>query len=98
MKIANKSILTSFMRKHTDTVGSLNRWLELVEHNDISNHNELKSIFPTADYVGNSRYVFNFKGNKCRLVVLVVFINGFMQIRFCGTHKEYDKIRNIENL
>ncbi|MDR1975035.1 MAG: type II toxin-antitoxin system HigB family toxin [Bacteroidales bacterium] len=38
------------------------------------------------------------KGNKYRFLVLVVFISGFMQIRFCGTHAEYDKIENIKNL
>ena len=49
-------------------------------------------------FVGNGRYVFNIKGNTYRLVVLVIFVNGTMQVKFCGTHAEYDKIKNIENL
>lgn len=62
------------------------------------NYNELKALFPSADYVGNSRYVFDLKGNNYRLVVLVIFINSRMQVEFCGTHAEYDKIKNIENI
>lgn len=46
----------------------------------------------SADYVGNSRYVFNIKGNHYRIVTVVVFFAGSMVIRFIGTHAEYDKI------
>jgi mRNA interferase HigB len=98
MKIANKSVLDEFTVKHTDTINAVNKWIEIIENNDFHNHNELKAFFPSSDYVGNSRYVFNIKGNNYRFVVLVIFIHGVMQIRFCGTHAAYDKIKNIENL
>jgi len=98
MRITNKNVLDAFTVKHTDTINAVNKWVEIIGNNDFNNHNELKAIFPTADYVGNSRYVFNIKGNKYRFVVLAVFILGTMQVRFCGTHAEYDKIKNIENL
>lgn len=52
----------------------------------------------TADYLGNERYVFNIKGNRYRFVVLVTFIAGIMQVRFCGTHADYDKIKDIKNI
>lgn len=98
MKIANKTILVEFARKHVDTVNPINKWIDTVESNVFTNHNELKAFFPSADYVGNGRYVFNIKGNRYRVVALVVFVGSFMQVRFCGTHAEYDKIKNIENL
>lgn len=98
MKIANKTILTEFSKKHVDIVKPLNKWIDIVEENVFANHNELKAMFPSADYVGGGRYVFNIKGNRYRLVVLVVFVNDRMQIRFCGTHAEYDKITNIQNI
>ena len=53
---------------------------------------EIKTDFPSVDYVGNQRYVFNIKGNKYRLVVVVKFIMGYVFIRFVGTHNEYDKM------
>lgn len=98
MRILNKEVLDEFMDKHADAINSVNRWIEIVENNDFKNHNDLKRLFPSADYVGNSRYVFNIKGNRYRFLVLIVFVNGIMQIRFCGTHAAYSKIKDIENL
>jgi mRNA interferase HigB len=98
MRITNKIALVKFVRKHTGAENAVNRWVDIVESNDFKGHNELKNIFPAVDYVGNNRYVFNIKGNTYRLVVIIVFVNGTMQVRFCGTHAEYDKIKNIKNL
>ena len=98
MKITSKTILVEFARQHTDTIRPIDKWMDIVENNDFKGHNELKAFFPSTDYVGNGRYVFNIKGNKYRFVVLVVFINGIMDVKFCGTHGEYDKIKDIKNL
>lgn len=98
MKITNKEALEKFTVNHADSLKPVGKWVEIVENTEFKNHNELKNIFPHADYVGNQRYVFNLKGNHYRLVVLVIFFNGVMDIRFCGTHAEYDKIKNIQNI
>jgi len=45
-----------------------------------------------TDYIGNSRYVFNIKGNDYRLVAVVLFSIGMVTVCFIGTHAEYDKI------
>ncbi|MGV3547881.1 MAG: type II toxin-antitoxin system HigB family toxin [Pedobacter sp.] len=42
--------------------------------------------------VGDDRVVINILGNKYRLVVRVVFLYKTIQIKWFGTHKEYDKI------
>jgi mRNA interferase HigB len=36
--------------------------------------------------VGNEKYVFNIRGNNYRLVVIVIFIAGVVNIDFVGTH------------
>ena len=53
---------------------------------------DYEAIFASADYVKNGRYVFNIGGNNFRVVAVVIFIGGMMNIRFVGTHAEYDKI------
>ena len=62
----------------------------------LTNHTDLKEAFPSSDYVGNNRYAFNISGNKYRLITVVVFFDGIMQIRFVGTHDEYSKIKDIK--
>ena len=71
---------------------SLERWYHIVLEAQWRNLGEMKADFPSVDYVGNQRYVFNIRGNKYRLVVVVKFVMGYVFIRFIGTHIEYDKI------
>ena len=70
----------------------LERWYEVVENAEWHTFAEMKADFNSVDSVGNQRYVFNIRGNKYRLVVVVKFTIGHIFIRFVGTHSEYDKI------
>ena len=92
MIIANKELLDDFVQSHAQAANPLNRWVEIVKAAQWKNHAELKATFPSADYVKNGRYVFNIGGNNYRVVTVVIFIGGVMNIRFVGTHPEYDKI------
>ena len=92
MRIQRRKVIDDFSSKHADALRPLQRWLDIVENSIWSNHAELKQDFPTADYVGEGRYVFNIKGNSYRMVVNVLFIDDILTIRFVGTHAEYDKI------
>ena len=92
MRIRNKRLLDKYVTKHANVRSSLQYWIDFVEEVEWKSHNELKMDFPSADYVGKNRYVFNIQGNNYRLVVVVLFIEGYLKIRFIGTHAEYDKI------
>ncbi|RIK13454.1 MAG: hypothetical protein DCC51_16325, partial [Anaerolineae bacterium] len=43
-------------------------------------------------FVGNDRVVFNIKGNRYRLVVVVIYRHHAVYVRFIGTHREYNEI------
>ena len=92
MLIRNKEVLEKCAAKHANARNALQRWINLVEETEWQNHNELKRDFPTVDYVGNARYIFNIQGNNHRLVTVVAFVGGYLNVRFVGTHAEYDKI------
>lgn len=92
MIIANKELLDDFVQSHAQAANSLNKWIETVKTAQWRNNAALKSMFPSADYVKNGRYVFNIGGNNYRVVTVVIFIGGVVNIRFVGTHAEYDKI------
>ena len=92
MHVISRQKLIKFWEKHSDAETPLRIWFKKVEKAKWKNVNELKEEFPSADYIGNNRVVFNIKGNNYRIVVLVYFENQKMFIRFVGTHSEYDKI------
>ncbi len=98
MKILKFSLLRAFGKKHPGAEDALMRWAEFVEKTEWKKHSDLKDAFPSADYVGNDRYVFNISGNKYRIVAVVIFFQGFVHVRFVGTHSEYDKIKNIKTI
>ena len=75
-----------------DSKVALERWYNITEKAEWHNFAEIKEDFPATDSVGNQHYVFNIKGNKYRLIVVVKFIIGRVFIRFVGTHADYDKI------
>ncbi len=95
MEITQRYKLREFVNKHPEVLKSLNNWIERIENAEWKNHNELKADFPSADYITRNRYVFNIKGNNYRIVVVLIFFAGDLNIRFAGTHAEYDKIDAI---
>ena len=92
MNIWDKELLDKCAIKHANIRNTLQYWINIVEEAEWKSHNELKLDFPSADYVGNNRYVFNIQGSNYRLIAVVVFVSGVIKIRFIGTHAEYDKI------
>ena len=98
MNIKGAILIEDFCKKHSDVIEVLSTWVDDVSNAKWTNHNDLKAGYPAADYVGNKRYVFNIKGNRYRLVIVVVFIATIVEIRFIGTHAEYDKIKDLQNI
>jgi mRNA interferase HigB len=90
MQIFGKNLIDKCMLEHADAANALQRWVDIVENARWHSHNDIKATFPSADYVGKGRYVFNIKGNNYRMVAVVVFVGGFLTVRFIGTHSEYD--------
>lgn len=94
MRIVSHKKLREFYETpgREDARVALERWYHIALEAQWRNLGEMRADFPYVDYVGNQRYVFNIKGNKYRLVVVVKFMMGCAFIRFVGTHSEYDMI------
>ncbi len=92
MKIRNRELLNKFVKSHADSLKAMQKFVDIVEDAEWSNLNEIKVDFNSVDYVSNQRYVFDIKGNKYRIIVVIIFIEGLFSIRFVGTHAEYSKI------
>ena len=94
MRIVSHKRLVDFYESegHADSKTALERWYDIAANAEWRNLSDIKVDFPQTDFVGNQHYVFNIKGNRYRLVVVVQFTIGHLFIRFVGTHSEYDKI------
>ena len=92
MRIISKSKLIEYYTKEPKAKTALEEWYEKTKKSEWTCFADIKNTFNSVDAVGNQRYVFNIKGNKYRLIVVVKFTIGHVFIRFVGTHSEYDKI------
>lgn len=92
MVIVSKAILRDYAERNPDVTKAIFNWYNLVREANWKNFSEMKKTFNSVDAVGNDRYVFNLKGNQCRLVVLIIFRVRTVFMLFIGLHKEYDKI------
>jgi mRNA interferase HigB len=78
--------------KHADSTKAMQKFIDIVEEAEWQNLNEMKADFNSVDYVTNERYVFDIRGNKYRIIAVIIFVGGVCSIRFVGTHAEYSKI------
>ena len=95
MRVISKKSLVVFYQNHKDDETALEEWYQKTVDADWENFAQVRQTFNSADYIGNNRVVFNIKGNQYRLVTLVLFKIKMIYIRFIGTHKEYEQIKNI---
>ena len=92
MRIRNRALLAKFVKKHADSVKAMQKFIDIVEEAEWQNLNDIKTDFNSADYVNNERYVFDIRGNKYRIIAVIIFVGSVFSIRFVGTHAEYSKI------
>ena len=72
-------------------------WYHEIINKNFTSFQELKKVYGSASLVGDDRLVFNISGNKYRLVVRIVFEYKVIQIKWFGTHQEYDKV-DVKNV
>lgn len=92
MHIITRTRLTEFGRKHADASQQLRDWVQVVSRKRYGEHLDVRTDFPTADFIGRRKVVFNICGNAYRLVVDMRYDLGRVYIRHVVTHAEYDRL------
>ena len=97
MRIISRKTLREFWEKHPDAQQPLQAWYFDVKHSWWKGPADIKNIYRNASFLADNRVVFNISGNNYRLVVKVNYRFGVVEIRFFGSHREYDAI-NVETV
>lgn len=98
MRVISIKVLRQFWQKYPDAEQHLKIWNKKIKTANYQNANEVKQETPTSDQVVNNRIVFDILRNKYRLIVLFRYDLQKVYVRFIGTHKEYDQIKDIKNI
>ena len=98
LRVIKIKTLKDFWKKHPDAEFGLRDWYTDIESKNWQTPNDVVRFFKNSDTVGNNRIVFNIEHNKYRLIVLFRYKIQLGFVRFIGTHKEYDKINDIQNI
>ncbi|MFN4314012.1 MAG: type II toxin-antitoxin system HigB family toxin [Chitinophagaceae bacterium] len=82
----------TYCQKYPLAATALQVWYHELVKCEFKNFQELKKVYGNASVVAGDRVVFNIMGNKYRLVVRISFEFKAIQIKWFGSHAEYDKI------
>lgn len=92
MRVFYLSRLNDFGKKHADARKSLSTWKDIVQKAKWQNKQDVLNDFPNAKMIKNNRARFEIRHNTYRLIAQIIYDEGYLEIRFVGTHNEYDKI------
>ncbi len=93
MHVISRKRLLDFSADYPDAKAHLLEWERIVAHKRYANTADVKADFPSVDFIGRGKAVFNIAGNKYRLVVEMNFRGrGLALIRHVVTHAEYDRL------
>jgi mRNA interferase HigB len=92
LKIIGLIKLEKFCAKHADARKSLTAWKNVTEFAIWNKKQDVLMDFPKAKMLANNRARFEISHNKYRLIGEIDYSDGICEIRFIGTHNEYEKI------
>jgi len=98
MRIVTFARIKEYIEQHPDADIPLRDWYRKTERCEWRNASDVKQTFNSVDSIGNNRFIFNIKGNDYRLIAIIIFASQKIYIRFIGTHKEYDKIKDCSKI
>ena len=84
--------LNVFAKNHSNARKSIATWVSTTEETTWNSKQDVLRDFPKAKMIANNRARFEIVHNTYRLIVKINYDAQIVQIRFIGTHTEYDRI------
>jgi mRNA interferase HigB len=92
MHLVSVPPLLAFAQIHPPSKQAIQTWCDEVKTAQWTQPADIKTQFASASILKNRRVVFNLKGIDYRLVAAVAYNMGFVDVKFIGTHVEYDAV------
>lgn len=92
MRLIYLEKLNQFAKKHANARKSLATWKFVTEEAAWKNKQDVLRDFPKAKMIENNRARFEIVHNTYRLIAYIDYEDQIVEIRFIGTHTEYDRI------
>ncbi|MDA0895027.1 MAG: type II toxin-antitoxin system HigB family toxin [Proteobacteria bacterium] len=92
MRVIGRSRIERFIDRHATYRKGVATWLAILSCARWRSSHDLISDVPNTRGLGKGRFVFNICGNHVRAIVAVNFSVQVADVRFIGTHAEYDRI------
>ncbi len=92
MLIIGLNLLNDFSKKHADSRKSLQVWHIVTEKAIWKKKQDVLNDFPKAKIIKNNRARFEITHNQYRLISEIDYNDSIIEIRYIGTHSNYDKI------
>src|SRR5262245_26182802 len=90
VKVVGKRLLVEFCDAHADAVAGISAWLREVEAASWRTTHDIRARYPSASFV-QRHVIFNVRGNRYRLDVIVSYSTQVVSIIRVGTHAEYNR-------
>lgn len=90
--IITRRTLNEYRIQYPEAAQALQKWYVDFRRSNFASMNELKAVYGNASVIADNRVVFSIHGNKYRLIVRINVQYKGVQIKWFGTHAEYDKI------
>jgi mRNA interferase HigB len=90
MRVISHKRIREAQERWPQSATALQSWYAKILHNDPISFAHMRSIFPSADFVGKL-HVFDIGGNKIRLIAGVSYSTQQVFIKHVLSHAEYDK-------
>ncbi len=92
MHVITRKRLAEFGTTHADADSELREWFRVIRRKRYATSAEVKADFPSVDFVGRNRAVFNICRNRYRLVVDMRFDLGRVYVRHVLAHAAYTRL------
>ncbi len=91
MRILGRDKLDEFAGAHADAKSWIENWIADTELAVWTTPQDIKNQYVSASFLASNVVIFNVKGNRYRLEILVAYKTGTVVVRSVETHAEYSK-------